>query len=182
MRVRWIKPLDGLGGQSVIAAPWRMRRAMHTMAEEIGGSEELVAVYLTSKCDDPDRRKRIAGFVRVEPLAPDEELQKNSPNYAWNRPEQWAAGVRVGRPWKGVPRHLLPVLDAGVVAALGPDFWLALRHSFRSGAPQRLDAGNYQALGPFLTAFVAKHWAALEDVADAGDHGTTPGQHWRKRH
>lgn len=178
--VRWIAPGDGLGGQPKIGAPARSRKTVQRMIDEIGGTNDLVAFYVTSKCGDSFRRSKVVAFFRVETVSPGTDLSTLHPSYAWNQtrsgssPATWDIGYPIRLPWRGIPCPLVDPLNQRLAA--DPN-WKPLRYSLRSG-PRPLD-GAYRAISDVLTRFIHNKESQLYPMPDSGDAGVAPGVHRR---
>lgn len=176
--VSWIAPGDGVGGQPKIGAPARSRKTVQRMIDEIGGSNDLVAFYVTSKCRNPSLRSKIVAFFRLETVSPGTDLSTLHPTYSWNQtrsgssPATWDIGYAIRLPWLGIPAPLVDQLNQDL--ALDPN-WKRLQYSTRSG-PRPLD-GDYRAISDVLTQFIRDKESQLYPVPNSGDAGVAPGAH-----
>lgn len=115
MRFRWIEPLYGFeAGIDHIAVPGNAEGALHEMAEELVGTDGLIAIYVpegTEEVYEPgEMRGRVVGAVQLLPMPGDRKIT----DYFY---EDWDGTLRwpVGWPCRAVyapPVEDCPVLDA----------------------------------------------------------------------
>ncbi len=179
MKVRWIKALDGLGGQEAISAPntAAAASAMRAMWNDIGGADdEFLAIFATTKCPEPRHyRGLVCGFAQLKPVEQLDDLRRYASSFAWNQPERWGIGVPCFLPWKAIPDTDLDIVNRRIRWAVGDDVWRSVCYAFRTGAPRPIDNGQYAPIAYVLSSYVNKNYERLPALENSGDHGVSPG-------
>jgi hypothetical protein len=104
------------------------------MVNEIGGTDDLLAVHVTQKAADHGYRSRIGAFIQVMPFEAGKTVRdygKKCLEYGWNE-DQWPVGVRAGG-WFQVPQGSAPLLKDLVIESGHIDRWDSIKAALRGG-------------------------------------------------
>lgn len=151
--IRWIKPLYGISGRTVLSATRPARPHLAALGADIAGTDAAVAIYVTANArgyGDEAYRGRIAAAVWLKPMPADRSMD----DYGFRSIEgelRWPIGWPIETTRVLSPDEA-PALKPLVSELAGSAAWRRMSPRFQSGAPVRLDG----ALAP-----VAAHLDAL---------------------
>lgn len=156
--IRWLKAVEGVG-KSQVGAVARAATPMLRMWDDIGGTDDPMALYIKMKArpvyNDGEPRGCIGGLVWPRQRLPSENMFSHAEDEHYGI----AVPLAKSRCVNG------PSLRAAVFSTFGGNadaVWKSLRGSMTGGKPFRIDQGDYAPLGRELTRLLA---AELADVA-----------------
>jgi hypothetical protein len=135
--VRYLKALHGIGGEPVVCGSERTEKSWEQLVEEIGDTDDLLAVHVTQKAKGPEYRKyrsRIGAFIQIRRLATRKTTRdygRKCLTYDWNK-SQWPIGVPV-KYWIQIPEASAPLLKAIVLKHQDQRTWDSIKAALRGG-------------------------------------------------
>lgn len=181
MYVKWVKAIDGLGGQNCLHSKSCFLKKMNNMVADLSGTDDVIALYIASKyCRNKLHRSKICAFAHIPKQAVVQTL--TVPNYAWNdngngNPE-WPLKIDLSQPWLGIPDADIANLNSQLLTRADPQTWKSFQSALQ-GPPVQVDTGKYKVIGQTLSQYLIANKNRLYAVTDRGNHGATPGSHKR---
>jgi hypothetical protein len=157
MRVKWIKPMYGFGWGKALGAPEQAAASMKRMGEDLSGTDDVVAVYITENAPslfgDVEYQGCIVGVATLLPLGEGKSMAD------YREDGRWPIGWPVAK-WFRYPTATLRLREL-VVNTSDASSWRALVAAFQSGGPQSLENERYAKLRDRLTQIIERNWRKL---------------------
>lgn len=154
--VKYLKALYGLGGEPVICGPRQNEKSWEIMASDIGGTDDLVAIYIPSKAGEHEYRGCIGAYLQIGALAGKtvRDYGKKCLNYGWNA-NQWPVGVPALNWWK-IPVSEAPSLKDMMARSGCASDWDRMKAALRNGPI------DLRTKFPYLVRALTRHLSSVE--------------------
>jgi len=155
MRFRWIEPMYGFEVEDGhVAVPANAEAALLEMAEDLGGTDDLVAIYVPEGTEDVYEpgamRGRVVGAVRLLPM-PENKTIDDYFFKDWDDTLRWPIGWPCAAVYAPPVEHC-PILRTQVDDLFGPASFGPYTARFQNG-PFRLEPKMADRLGSLFKAF-----------------------------